>query len=149
VLAYVNGLLMSNPRVMYAMGEDGSLPKLFAKQDNKTQVLTFSLTVFAAVCIIILFFSQQFEKILTFTIFLDCFGMVLSSATIFWFRKKTKYLDGTGIYKMKLYPLLPLIFMAAYFFVGVSITIADPIAAIIGTGILAVFVAIYFIVKNK
>ena len=149
VLAYVNGLLMSNPRVMYAMGEDGSLPKLFAKQNDKTQVLTFSLTVFAAVCIIILFFSQQFEKILTFTIFLDCFGMVLSSATIFWFRKKTKYLDGTGIYKMKLYPLLPLIFMASYFFVGVSITIADPIAALTGTGILAVFVAIYFIVKNK
>ena len=43
--------------------------------------------------IIILFFMQQFEKILAFTIFLDCFGMVLSSATIFWFRKKTKHLD--------------------------------------------------------
>ena len=148
VLAYVNGLLMSNPRVMYAMGEDGSLPKLFAKQNDKTQVLTFSLTVFAAVCIIILFFSQQFEKILTFTIFLDCFGMVLSSATIFWFRKKTKYLDGTGIYKMKLYPLLPLIFMAAYFFVGVSITIADPIAAIIGVVILGLFMGLYFISRK-
>ena len=148
VLAYVNGLLMSNPRVMYAMGEDGSLPKLFAKQNDKTQVLTFSLTVFAAMCIIILFFSQQFEKILTFTIFLDCFGMVLSSATIFWFRKKTKHLDGTGIYKMKLYPLMPLIFMAAYFFVGVSIAIADPKAAIIGVVILGLFMGLYFILRK-
>jgi APA family basic amino acid/polyamine antiporter len=73
VLAYVNGSLMSNPRVMYAMGEDGSIPKVFAKQNEKTNVLTFSLTVFAAVCMIILFFAQEFEKILGFTIFLDCF----------------------------------------------------------------------------
>ncbi|MDO9376865.1 MAG: APC family permease, partial [Ferruginibacter sp.] len=149
VLSYVNGLLMSNPRVMYAMGDDGSLPPVFAKQNEKTGVLVFSLTIFAAICMVILFFSQQFEKILTFTIFLDCFGMVLSSATIFWFRKKTKELDGTGIYKMKLFPLLPILFMAAYLFVGVSISIADPQAALTGLGVLAAFTGIYFIIRRK
>ncbi len=149
VMAYVNGLLLSNPRVMFAMGDDGGLPKIFAKQNDKTQVLTFSLTVFAAICIVILFFSQQFEKILNFTIFLDCFGMVLSSATIFWFRKKTTHLDGTGIYKMKLYPLLPIIFIAAYLFVGISITIADPKAALTGLAVLAAFVLIYFLSHLK
>ncbi len=149
VLSYVNGLLMSNPRVMYAMGDDSSLPKAFAKRNEKTGVLTFSLTVFAAMCMVILFFSQQFEKILTFTIFLDCFGMVLSSATIFWFRKKTKELDNTGIYKMKLFPLLPILFMSAYLFVGTSIAIADPTAAIIGVGVLAAFVVIYFVAHRK
>ena len=148
VMAYVNGLLMSNPRVMYAMATDGSLPAVFARQQQKTQVLTFSLTVFAAVCIVILFFSQQFEKILTFTIFLDCFGMVLSSATIFWFRKHTKHLDETGIYKMKLYPLLPLIFMAAYTFVGISIAMSDPTAAVTGLIILVLFIGLFFIVKK-
>jgi len=149
VLAYVNGLLMSNPRVMYAMGEDGSLPKIFARQNEKTNVLTFSLTVFAAICIVILFFAQEFEKILSFTIFLDCFGMVLSCATIFWFRKKTKHLDGTGIYKMKLFPLLPIIFMSAYLFVGTSIAIDDPNAALTGVGVLAAFVLIYFLLHRK
>ena len=149
VLAYVNGLLMSNPRVMYAMGDDNSLPKIFAQQNKKSNVLTFSLTVFAIVCIIILYFSQQFEKILTFSIFLDCFGMVLSSGTIFWFRKKTKELDNTGIYKMKLFPLMPLIFMAAYLFVGISITIADPMAALTGMVLLAVFTTLYFLFHQK
>lgn len=149
VLAYVNGLLMSNPRVMYAMGDDGSLPKLFAQQNKKSQVLTFSLTVFAIICIIILYFSQQFEKILTFSIFLDCFGMVLSSGTIFWFRKKTRELDGTGIYKMKWFPIMPLIFMAAYLFVGISIAIADPQAAITGLILMAVFTILYFAFHTK
>jgi APA family basic amino acid/polyamine antiporter len=149
VLAYVNGLLLSNPRVMYAMADDASLPKIFAKQNNKTGVFTLSLTVFTAICIVILFFSQQFEKILTFSIFLDCFGMVLSSATIFWFRKKTKALDNTGIYKMKLYPLMPVVFIAAYLFVGISITIADSQAAITGIIVLATFVLFYFLSHKK
>jgi APA family basic amino acid/polyamine antiporter len=152
VLAYVNGLLMSNPRVMFAMGEDRSLPAVFAKKNEKTGVLKFSLTVFAAICIIILFFMQQFEKILAFTIFLDCFGMILSSATIFWFRKKTKHLDDTGIYKMKLFPLFPLIFIATYTFVGISIAMDyknNDYAALTGIGVLAVFTALYFIFHKK
>jgi len=131
------------------MGDDGSLPKIFAKQNEKTNVLTFSLTVFAAICIVILFFAQEFEKILSFTIFLDCFGMVLSSATIFWFRKKTKHLDGTGIYKMKLFPLMPVIFIAAYLFVGTSIAIDDPMAALTGLAVLVSFIIIYFIFHRK
>ena len=152
VLAYVNGLLMSNPRVMYDMGEDKSLPTVFAKRNEKTGVLTFSLTVFAAVCIIILFFMQQFEKILAFTIFLDCFGMILSSATIFWFRKKTKHLDDTDIYKMKLFPIFPLIFIATYTFVGISIAMDyknNDYAALTGLGVLAVFTLLYFLFNKK
>jgi APA family basic amino acid/polyamine antiporter len=145
VLAYVNGSLLSNPRVMFAMGEDKSLPLAFSKKNVQTNVFTFSLTVFTVLCMLILFFSQQFDKILTFSIFLDCFGMILSAATIFWFRKKTKHLDNTGIYKMKLFPLLPIIFIAAYVFVGASIVIADPGAALLGVGLLALFVLLYFL----
>jgi APA family basic amino acid/polyamine antiporter len=149
VLAYVNALLMSNPRVMYAMSTEGVLPKVFSKQSSKNEVLTVSLTVFAAMCIIILFFAQTFEKILNFTIFLDCFGMIASSATIFKLRRETKHLDGTGIYKMKLFPLLPLIFMATYLFVGVSIAIQDWQTAAIGVAVLAGFMAIYFSFMGK
>ncbi len=149
VLAYVNGSLLSNPRVMYAMGEDGSLPKIFARFNKDSNVTTFSLTIFSALCIVILYFAQEFEKILTFTIFLDSFGMILSCATIFWFRKKTKHLDGTGIYQMKFFPLMPVIFMLAYLFVAISITVADPKAALTGLGVLAVFVILYFLLKKK
>jgi APA family basic amino acid/polyamine antiporter len=148
VLAYVNALLMSNPRVMYAMSGEGVLPKVFSKQNPRNEVLTVSLTVFAAMCIVILFFAQTFEKILNFTIFLDCFGMVASSATIFVLRKRTAHLDGTGIFKMKLFPLLPLIFMAAYCFVGVSIAIQTPYTALTGVAVLLAFMLIYFVAKR-
>ena len=159
VLAYVNVLLMSNPRVMFAMSEDKILPPLFGKRNTKTDVLTTSLTTFAVLCIFIVFWAKEFDKILSFTIFLDCFGMVLSAATIFILRKKTKYLDDTGIYKMKLFPLMPILFIAAYVFVGISISldykptdilakfgIANP--ATIGLAVMVGFIGLYFLLKK-
>jgi APA family basic amino acid/polyamine antiporter len=74
--------------------------------------------------------------------------MATSAATIFILRKRTKHLDGTGIYKMKLYPLLPLIFIAAYIFVGLSIWYQTPTLAETGLIVFAVFLIIYFIVTN-
>ena len=148
VLAYVNVLLMSNPRVMYAMSEDNILPPIFKKRNSKTDVLTVSLSVFAAICIIIIFWAKEFDKILSFTIFLDCFGMILSAATIFILRKKTKHLDDTGIYKMKLFPLLPVIFIAAYVFVAISIILdyeKNNYAALTGLCVMAVFTGLYFL----
>lgn len=156
VLAYVNVLLMSNPRVMYAMSEDKILPDVFKKRNAKTDVLTVSLSVFAAICIIIIFWAKEFDRILSFTIFLDCFGMILSAATIFILRKKTKHLDDTGIYKMKLFPLLPLVFIAAYVFVAISIALDykdNKYAALTGLAVMAVFTGLYFLLaqlkKNK
>jgi len=150
VLAYVNVLLMSNPRVMYAMSEDKILPPVFRRRNEKTDVLTVSLSVFAALCALIVFWAKEFDTILSFTIFLDCFGMVLSAGTIFILRKKTKHLDGTGIYKMKLYPILPAIFIIAYLFVATSIALdykANNYAALTGVTVLATFIALYFIVN--
>ena len=156
VLAYVNVLLMSNPRVMFAMSEDNILPPVFKKRNPKTDVLTVSLSVFAAICILIIFWAKEFDRILSFTIFLDSFGMILSAATIFILRKKTKHLDDTGIYKMKLFPLLPVIFIAAYVFVAISIAMdykSNGYAALIGLAVMAVFTALYFLLlqlkKNK
>ncbi len=146
VLAYVNVLLLSNPRVMYAMSEDGILPRAFRKKDEKRDVLTVSLTVFAAVCIIVLFFADTFDKILSFTIFLDSIGMATSAATIFVLRKRTKHLDGTGIYSMQkgFYPIMPIIFVLAYLFVGTVIAITFPQYAVIGLSVFVAFLLIYF-----
>jgi len=148
VLAYVNVILLSNPRVMYAMSEDGILPASFRKKDEKRDVLTVSLTVFAAVCVVVLFFADTFDKILSFSIFLDSIGMATSAATIFVLRKKTKHLDGTGIYSMKFYPYMPLLFVLTYIFVAIIIAITFPKYAIIGLSVFTFFLVIYFIIKK-
>jgi len=148
VLAYVNVLLLSNPRVMYAMSEDGILPASFQKRDEKKDVLTVSLTVFASVCIIVLFFAKTFDKILSFTIFLDSIGMATSAATIFILRKRTRHLDGTGIYKIKFYPIMPIIFIATYIFVGIMIGVDNWKYAVTGLSVFTAFLLLYFVTRK-
>ena len=145
VLAYVNVILLSNPRVMYAMSEDGILPAAFRKKDEKRDVLTVSLTVYALLSMVILFFLDTFDKILSFTIFLDCIGMAFSAATLFILRKRMKGQDDSHIYKMKLYPLMPVVFIAAYVFVAFSIAWDKPMTALTALAVLAAFVIIYFV----
>jgi APA family basic amino acid/polyamine antiporter len=148
VLAYVNVLLMSNPRVMQAMSEEKVLPETFGKRTIKTNVLLTSLSVFAAMCALIVFWAKTFDEILSFTIFLDCFGMVLSAATIFILRKRGVGAENKSIYAMKLYPLMPIIFIAAYVFVACSIFIDKPLTGATGLAILAAFIALFFLVKK-
>lgn len=64
VLAYVNVLLMSNPRVMQAMSEEAVLPKVFSKRTAGRDVLLTSLSVFAALCALIVFWAKTFDEIL-------------------------------------------------------------------------------------
>jgi APA family basic amino acid/polyamine antiporter len=149
VLAYVNVILLSNPRVMYAMSEDGILPAAFRKKDEKKDVLTVSLTVYALISIVILFFLDTFDKILSFTIFLDCIGMAFSAATIFILRKRMKGQDDGNIYKMRFYPLMPVVFICAYVFVAMSIAWEKPMTALTALLVLAVFVAIYFLTNRN
>ncbi|AEW03065.1 serine/threonine protein kinase [Niastella koreensis] len=147
VLAYVNVLLMSNPRVMYAMSEEGVLPAVFKRVSTKRNVIVVSLTAFAALSLVTLFYGKSFDEILNHTIFLDSIGMATSAGTIFILRKRGVGGDAKNSYRMKLYPLLPLIFIAAYLFIGTSIAINTPKAAWVSALTFAVFFALYFVLR--
>ena len=148
VLAYVNVLLLSNPRVMVAMAEDGVLPGIFSRRNVSNGVLFTSLTAFASACVLVVFWLKAFDKILSFTIFLDCFGMALSAGTIFKLRKQEVFPKGQEFYRMKLYPLLPVIFIAAYSFVAISIAIDTPWTAITALTVMTAFMLIYFLSRK-
>lgn len=147
VLAYVNVLLMSNPRVVYAMSEEGVLPAIFKKVSTKRNVIVVSLTAFAALSLVTLFYGKSFDEILNHTIFLDSIGMATSAATIFILRKRAVGENVKNSYRMKLYPVLPLIFIAAYLFIGTSIAINTPKAAWVSALVFAVFFALYFVLR--
>lgn len=148
VLAYVNVYILSNPRVYYAMAEDGILPAIFKRVNPKTQVQEFSMTFFVAAILIILFFVGSFSALLNYTMFFNTLGLILGASAIFILRRKTKDLDRTGIYIIKLYPLVPLIFIAAYLFVTYSIFVADPFASLVCIGAFILGLLIYYLARG-
>jgi len=131
------------------MSEDGVLPKMFQKKLVEKEVMPVALTVFAALCLVVLFFANTFEAILNFTIFLDCIGMAASAASIFKLRKQAVRPASGEIYSMRLFPVLPIIFIAAYVFVAVSIAIQTPKTALTGIVVLLSFMLLYYLVYHR
>jgi APA family basic amino acid/polyamine antiporter len=155
VLAYVNVILMSNPRVMYAMSEDKVLPKMFQSKNQKTGALVPGLTIFALITIVTIVLSyfaksvDQIDNILTFSIFLDCMGMSTSAATLFILRRKGQG-DASVTGALKNWtPILAGIFVMAYICVAGAVVIKNPLAAAIAVALIIIVLILYRIFYYK
>lgn len=147
VLAYVNVGLMSNPRVMQAMSEEKVLPPIFGKLSQRFGVPVVSLTVFTALCIIILFYAKAFDKLVNYVIFLDALGLVAAASTIFILRARKTGEELQQPYKMKLYPVAPVFFMLAYAFVTFSIIMSKPKSMVYGLIVFVSFFPVYLVLR--
>lgn len=134
VLGFLNASFMSNPRIYYAMAEDKILPAIFKKVNSKTQTQEFGLTFFFCVIILSLFLLNGFDQIVNYVIFIDNLALVFAAVTIFVLRKRMKDAEYSG-YKMRLYPILPILFILVLLWVCVSVFTSDVVAACIGIGI--------------
>jgi basic amino acid/polyamine antiporter, APA family len=145
VLAYVNILLMSNPRVMFAMGRDKVFPSVFCYRHPKTEALVAGLAVFSLITIIITFFGKGVDNILNFTMFLDSIGMSTSAATLFILRRRKQNQELVTGYWNKITPVLASLFVFSYFMIAVGVIIKDVNAALIGMGLLLFLLLLYFL----
>jgi len=143
VLAYVNVILMSNPRVMYAMSEDKVLPAVFQKKHPTTEALVPGLTVFAITTILITFFGKGVDDVLSFSIFLDCLGMSTSAATLLILRRK-KQGDAAVTGGLKRWtPIFCVLFVISYAFVALAVVIDKPYAALTAIILVVIVLILY------
>jgi APA family basic amino acid/polyamine antiporter len=149
VLAYVNVNIMSVPRVYYAMADDGMLPAIFKRVNPRTQAQEFGMSFFVLTIIGILFLVNSFGEVLNYAMFFECIGLSTAAIAIFILRKRTKELDGTGIYTIKWFPLVPVIFIGTYWFVTLSIFMANPKATLVCLGAFVIGLMIYYATKWK
>lgn len=149
VLVYVNAILLSNPRVMAAMSEDGSLPAMFARKHARTGVHTMALTIFTIMSIATFSMMQTFDAILNYSIFMDTIGIATSAATIFVLRKRGIGDEQRDGYRMRLYPVMPLVLIASCTFVAINIFLSDRDAALKGIAIAAVLFMVYWLTVGR
>ena len=90
VMGFVNATIMSVPRVFYAMAEDGMLPPIFKRVNNKTQTQEFALIFFIAIIIFSIFLLGTFEKIVGYVMSIDSIALATGAAAIFILRKRDK-----------------------------------------------------------
>ncbi|MCB9080867.1 MAG: APC family permease [Lewinellaceae bacterium] len=145
VLAYVNILLMSNPRVMYAMSEDKVLPAWFRQRSARTGALVPGLTVFAVLTIMITFIGKGVDQILGFTMFLDSIGMCTSAFTLFILRRRGEGEANAGHVWNRYTPWLAGFFVTLYGLVAAAVVVKSPGSAAIGLGLLLLFLVLYLV----
>jgi APA family basic amino acid/polyamine antiporter len=147
VLAYVNVNIMSVPRVYYAMAEDGMLPAIFKRVNPRTQAQEFGMSFFVVTILGILLFVNSFGEVLNYAMFFETIGLSTAAFAIFILRKRTKELDQSGIYTIKWFPLIPIIFIGTYWFVTLSIFMANPEATLVCLSVFVVGLVIYYITR--
>ena len=146
VLGFLNTSVMSNPRVYYAMAEDKILPPIFKKVNTKKQVQEFGLTFFISVMIASVFLLGSFENIVNYVLFIDSISLAIAAAAIFILRRKSEkdYSD----FKMKLYPIVPLLFIVTLLFVTYNTILDDSTTALYGFLIFIGGLPLYYLMRK-
>jgi len=145
VLGFLNTSFISNPRVYHAMAEDKILPPLFKQVNARTQTQEFAISFFYGLTLLSLFFFEAFEQIVNYVTFIDCLTIAFAAGTIFILRKKMAGTSYSG-FRMRFFPMIPLLFMAVLIVVCASVFIADRDAALIGIGIFIAGFPLYHLI---
>ena len=109
------------------MAQDKVLPSIFMRVNSKTQVQEIGVLVFCGFIFITLFFMQSFQKILEYVMFFDSISLIAAAGAIFILRKRAKKneTDESEIFKLKLYPWLPGIYILVYTLVNISVFVSN------------------------
>ena len=133
---FVNATIIQMPRAFYAMAEDGVLPRVFMRVHPGTQVQRVGLAFFAVTMLVPAFLLGEFSKLMSYVLFTDMLGLVVAVSTLFVLRRQA--VGGDDGFRVPLYPVLPGLYLACLFAVGVQILLTDTWIALIG---LAIFLA--------
>ncbi len=123
VFGYINVTMLSNPRVINAMSEDGVLPRKLATSSSSSGVQQGPLVAFTALSILCVYLGKSFEAILNYTIFIDAIGLAVGAAAI--------YRLGTERLK-PIHHVSAAVFIGSCAFTSLNILMFDTNAAILG-----------------
>ena len=131
-LGFVNVTLMQIPRSYYAMAQDGALPTIFMKVNDKTQTQEFTLLFFGCTILASIFLLGTFERILSYVMIFDTLNNALVASTVFILRKRGISSSQGNPYRVPFYPVLPAIFVIFLLTITVNVVISQPGSLLFG-----------------
>jgi APA family basic amino acid/polyamine antiporter len=130
---FVNATILQMPRSLYAMAEDGVLPRAFLRVNPATQVQEVGLLFFGATMLLPALLLGSFEKLLNYVLFTDALTLVVVASTLFILRRRQQ---GEGGFRMPGYPLLPGLFILCLLGVAAHILAFETRLALVGVAIM-------------
>ncbi len=145
-LGSLHGGTMAGARVTYAMAKDGLFFAPFAKVSAKTLVPVGALLIQGAwSCVLAL--SGSFDKLTDYVMFSAWIFYGLNTASIFLFRRR--YPKAERPYRALGYPVVPALFLLTTAWLLYNTVSTSPREALIGIGIIALGLPIYWARSRK
>src|SRR5436190_11524484 len=127
-----NGIMLTSPRVYYAMARDGLFFKKLAEVHPRFKTPAFAV-IAGALWSIVLAISGTFDQLLTYVVFVGWILYALAAASIFVYRRRAP--DAVRPYRVPGYPITPILFVLAAAALALNTIVTQPLRAGVGLGI--------------
>jgi basic amino acid/polyamine antiporter, APA family len=142
IFSAANSILLTSPRVHYAMASDGLFFRKLAEINPRFRTPAVAI-VASAVWASLLAVTGTFDQLLTYVVFIGWIFYALAAASVFVYRRRLP--DAPRPFRVPLYPVTPLLFIAAASALVVNTIVSQPVLAAIGLGIVLLGAPAYFI----
>ncbi len=142
----LNGSILSNARVPFAMAKDGMFFPSMAKLSTGTRVPVVSLIVQALwACVLAL--SGTFDQLTDCLLFASWIFYGLVTSSVFVLRRKMP--DAPRPYKTFGYPIIPIVFVLVACWLIINTLFTKPVESIVGIVLILLGLPIYFYYHRK
>ena len=145
-LGFLSQSMLTAPRVYFSMARDGVFFDKVASVHPKTRVPMIAIALQGIMAIVIAL-SGKYEQILNYVVSTDFIFFGLTGLCIFLLRKRVKN-DSEMFFKVPFHPITTLFFIAVSWIIVFVTVIKFPADSLIGIGLLAAGVPVYFIWKQ-
>ena len=146
LLSVVSAMVMTGPRIYYAMAKDGVFFSVFGKLNPLHHTPASSIFLQAAIAAVMVL-SASFETLLIYIGFTLSLCALLTVIGLMRIRRR----DGKNpdIYQTPGYPLTPLLFIAANCWIVFFSLQSRPVAVLFALGTIAAGMIVYFFANRK
>jgi APA family basic amino acid/polyamine antiporter len=145
-LGFLSQSILTAPRVYFAMAEDGLFFRVVARIHPRTRVPVIAILL-QSVWTILIAVSGRYEQILNYVVSMDFIFFGLSATTLFVLRRRG--IGEGGGYRVPGHPFTTAAFVIVCALVVANTIYRYPSNSLIGAGIIAVGVPVYFFWSRK
>ena len=146
IFSAANGLILTAPRVYFAMARDGVFFKRLAIVSPRFGTPAFAI-IALALWAAVLAVSGTFEQLLTFVVFTGWIFYALGALSVFVYRRQLP--DAHRPFRVPGYPITPLLFVLSAAGLVLNTMITQPVRAAAGLGVVLLGTPAYFVWRAR
>lgn len=146
IVGALNGSILTNSRVPFAMAKDRLFPESIAVLGESTRVPVRAIVV-QAIWASVLALLGTFDQLTNYAVFATWIFYVLTTSAVFVLRRKMP--DAVRPYRTLGYPVTPIVFILVGGWLLVNTLQTSPLEAIVGLILIALGLPVYFYFHRK